>query len=264
MARYRLYLDESGDHTVLGVRPNDHDKRHLGLFGCALNLDYCHSAFCPALDVFKETHFGKDLDDPIILHLEAIHAKRERFKALLKKENWDAFWSDFYALANNCNFVCFAVLIDKISTRSKKYGPVSSHPYHVGLLTMLERYCGFMKFGKHQGDVMAESRGGKEDTLLKAAYESVYKAGTSYRPKEFFQDTLTSKEIKIKKKESNVAGLQLADMFALPARRRMLADVKRGAGPRFHIKELSDIAEKKYNARYLTGRTEGYGKIYIL
>lgn len=264
MARYRLYLDESGDHTVLGVRPSDHDKRHLGLFGCALDLDYCHSMFCPALDAFKEAHLGKDPDDPVILHLETIHAKRDCFKVLQKKERWDTFWSDFYVLSKNCHFVCFAVLIDKISTRSKHYGPVSTHPYHVGLLTMLERYCGFLKFGRHQGDVMAESRGGKEDTLLKAAYESVYKGGTLYRPKEFFQGSLTSKELKIKKKESNVAGLQLADMFALPARKRMLADVKRGTDPKFHFKELSDIAETKYNARYLTGRTEGYGKIYIL
>ena len=129
---------------------------------------------------------------------------------------------------------------------------------------MLERYCGFLKFGRHHGDVMAESRGGKEDTLLKAAYEAVYKGGTLYRSKEFFQDTLTTKEIKVKKKEANVAGLQLADMFALPARKRMLFDVKRGGAPKFHLKELSEIAELKYNARFLTGRTEGYGKIYIL
>jgi hypothetical protein len=229
-----------------------------------LNLDYCHSTFCPALENFKEVHFGRDLDDPVVLHLEDINAKDRQFKVLAKKDKWNAFWSDFYVLTKACRFVCFGVLIDKITTQSKNYGPVSTHPYHIALLAILERYCGFLKFGQHQGDVMAESRGGKEDMLLKAAYESVYKGGTRFRSHDFFQSVLTSKELKIKKKEANVAGLQLADMFALPSRQRMLADVNRGRVPMYHFKELSDIVESKYNARYLTGRKEGYGKIYIL
>ena len=114
MARYRLYLDESGDHAVRGVRPSDGDKRHLVLFGCALNLDYCHSAFLPALEAFKQSHFGNDLDDPVILHLEDVHGKSGQFKPLAAKDKCDEFWRDFYDLARHCNFVCFSVLIDKL------------------------------------------------------------------------------------------------------------------------------------------------------
>jgi hypothetical protein len=46
---------------------------------------------------------------------------------------------------------------------------------------------------------MAESRGGTEDGLLKAAYTAVWEGGTNFHNKEFFQSSLTSKEIKIKR-----------------------------------------------------------------
>ncbi len=104
MARYRLYLDESGDHAVRGVRPSDGDKRHLVLFGCALNLDYCHSAFLPALEAFKQSHFGNDLDDPVILHLFtgagfSIGAKDHSGRPIpsvseLKEELWQLLYPD--------------------------------------------------------------------------------------------------------------------------------------------------------------------------
>jgi hypothetical protein len=39
MSRYRLYLDESGDHTVQAMKASDYDKRHLCLSAARLILD---------------------------------------------------------------------------------------------------------------------------------------------------------------------------------------------------------------------------------
>lgn len=264
MGRYRLYLDESGDHAISHTQVKDWDKRHLCIFGCAFDLEYCHDKFCASLETLKRKHFGGDRDDCVILHLEGLRAKSGFFAPMAKKENADAFWNDFATTVQDAQFRAFAVLIDKISASKKRYGPIASHPYHVGLLTILERYCGFLRFYRHTGDVMAESRGGKEDGLLKAAYVSVYNGGTYFRPKDFFQSTLTSKELKIKKKETNVSGLQLADMFALPARRRLLFECKRAPRPNERLQFLGDLVEPKYNRRYGTDGVAGYGKVLIL
>lgn len=52
---------------------------------------------------------------------------------------------------------------------------------------------------------------------LKAAYQSIFQAGTLRHGEEFFQTRLTSKDVKLKPKEKNIAGLQLADLLAHPA-----------------------------------------------
>jgi hypothetical protein len=154
-------------------------------------------------------------------------------------------------------------VIDKLSTASKHFGPIASHPYHVGLLGLLERYCGWLKFGRWTGDVLAESRGGREDHQLKAAYISVCTGGTNYHKPEFFQTVLTSREIKIKPKSQNIAALQLADMLAYPAKRQILYEFGRAPKPTGFTAELAQAIERKYNRRYATDQVVGYGKILI-
>ena len=128
--------------------------------------------------------------------------------------------------------VIFAVVIDKLTTATRYYGPVSTHPYHIGLLAMMGRYCGWLKFSRTTGDVLAEARGGREDLLLKSAYLSIHSGGTSYRPSTFFEKTLTSKEMKVKPKTQNIAALQMADLLAHPIKRRILEEC--GIAPPSH------------------------------
>jgi len=128
---------------------------------------------------------------------------------------------------------------------------------------MLERYCGWVKFAQHTGDALAESRGGREDLLLKGAYQSVHSGGTSFRSSGFFQSTLTSKEIKIKPKTQNINALQLADLLAYPAKRQILDDFGLGPTPTGFTKQMAETLESKYNRRYANGQVRGYGKIVI-
>ena len=48
-----------------------------------------------------------------------------------------------------------------------------------------------------QGDVMAESRGGKEDMRLKSSFVRLWKDGTDYVSPDQFQKALTSKQLKV-------------------------------------------------------------------
>ena len=72
---------------------------------------------------------------------------------------------------------------------------------------------------------MIESRGGKEDMRLKESFRKLMDDGTSYLKSEELRQQITSKEIKVKNKSANVAGLQLADLLAHSVRRYGWAEI---------------------------------------
>lgn len=87
---------------------------------------------------------------------------------------------------------------------------------------MLERYCHFLKSNYGVGDVLIESRTKEVDRPLSEFYRKLYEHGTNFMNESFFQSLLTSTEIKISKKCDNIAGLQIADLMAVPLRNRIL------------------------------------------
>lgn len=112
--------------------------------------------------------------------------------------------------------------------------------------------------------MLAESRGGREDRQLKEAYRRVYNAGTFWRGPKFFQDALSSKEIKLKPKRNNIAGLQLADILAYPIKQNILLESKKIPDPGDVFgKRICKVIKTKYNKQLYSGQLEGYGKIFI-
>lgn len=95
---------------------------------------------------------------------------------------------------------------------------------------------------------MAESRGGKEDMRLKDSFIRLWESGTEYVAPEEFQKTLTSKQLKVKTKANNVAGLQLADLLAHPSRNEILQEQKLlGKEIAPFAKLVIDILKNKYD-----------------
>ena len=82
--------------------------------------------------------------------------------------------------------------------------------------------------------------------------------------KEQSQGTLTSKQLKVKPKSANIAGLQLADLLAHPMTRHVLLQNKRinkiegNYSPR-----IVAVAELKYNRQLYTGQVRGYGRVFL-
>ncbi|MFQ6116129.1 MAG: DUF3800 domain-containing protein [bacterium] len=154
-------------------------------------------------------------------------------------------------------------MIDK-KAHVERYGVAAFHPYHYSLSAMLERYCRFLKFYNAKGDVLVESRGGKEDHQIKMAYRTVYHSGTQFRAPDFFQKTLTSNEIKIKPKSSNIAGLQLSDLLAYPCKQEILLEQRRISKPEGMFgKEICRRIGGKYIHEVRSGRVYEYGKIFL-
>jgi len=261
--RQRLYIDESGDHTVAAVTPANWDKRYLCLFGCSLEFDYCGGEFQKSFEDLKRTHFSVEMDEQVILHREEICRKSGTFACLRDPKANRAFQEHLLRLVRGAKFRAFAVVIDKQASQNRHYGLADSNPYHISLAIMMERYCGWLNFTRQQGDVMAESRGGTEDKQLKAAYKSICTYGSRWREADFFTRSLTTCEIKVKPKAANVCGLQLSDQLAYGARRRILEEHGISKPLTGFEKELADLVEAKYNRHYYDGRVAGYGKMFI-
>ena len=112
---------------------------------------------------------------------------------------------------------------------------------------------------------MAESRG-KEDLALKKVRRAIWEDGTMHQTDPvFFQRRLTSKEIKIKPKSSNIPGLQIADLLAYPLREKLLYEKKIRSSN--FIGNFSEVVYKAVSSKFRkhpqTGRTAGYGEIFL-
>ncbi|HWQ52254.1 MAG TPA: DUF3800 domain-containing protein [Bryobacteraceae bacterium] len=258
--RYRLYLDESGDHSSSDAA--EVGKRYLGLIGVAF-ADESYREFTRLLDCFKRKHLQYDEDEPPILHREDIINRRGCFGVLNDASKKEVFNADLLRLISGAECRIIAVVIDKAEHGKASYRSLQ-HPYHYCLHAMLERYCGYLGLKHCSGDVMAEARGGKEDTALKSAYERVWDRGTRYLHADKARMTLTSKRLKVKPKWANVAGLQLADILAHPLTRDVLA--KNGRAPEAgdcFAAIVREIAEAKYNRHEFRGTAKGYGRILL-
>lgn len=261
MKRYRLYIDESGDHTY--YRLEDPAKRYLGLTGIFIETEYYRTTFQPEMGRFKQEHFPHNPDEPVILHREDIINRRGPFWRLRDPEKEQAFNEDLLQFIKEQDYCIITIVIDK-NAHIKRYGDAAYHPYHYCLTALLERYCGFLNFYNAQGDVLAESRGGTEDQQLKRAYQRLYREGTGFRDSKFFQRALTSFEIKLKPKSKNIAGLQLSDLLAHPSKQEILIEEQRIDDPGDNFgKQICQCFQAKYNQQVYEGRIWGYGKVFL-
>jgi hypothetical protein len=262
--RYRLYIDESGDHTFenLDLLP----RRYLGILGCFVDSDYYRQTFQLDFEQLKQKFFPHSPDEPLILHRREIIDKSGPFWRLRDTEVKENFNNDLLKFFSAADYKVVAVVIDKKS-HIDRYQAAAFHPYHYCIAALLERYCGFLNFYNACGDVLAEGRGGKEDLQLKEAYRRVYESGTTQRGPDFFQKCLTSKEIKIKPKSSNIAGLQLADLLAYPCKNEILFENERIADQDWktqkYTQKICESLVKKYNSHIFNGRVHGYGKVFL-
>jgi len=253
--RYRLYVDESGDHVYEHLADERH--RYLCLLGCWFRGD-SYERFHADLEAFEKQHVPRSPDEPVILHREDIVNHRGPFWRLRDQTARAAFDDGLVKLVADASFTLVAVVIDKAGLRAKY--PTPSHPYHLALGFMLQRYCGYLNHVSRRGDVMAESRGGREDRLLMDSHERVYGQGVWMTHAADFQRALTSRQLKVKPKTSNIAGLQLADILAHPVRDMVLAYYgRRGEEFAPFSSRILVAVKNKYNRQLYSGNAEGYG-----
>lgn len=260
-SRYRLYIDESGDHGFNLVHQREH--RYLALLGIWFEVGDSYNHFAQRLQALKDRVFSPRPDDPICLHRMDIVYRKGPFGILRNPELASTFDRGLLELVTTAEFVMTCVLIDKKEHGTKTYRRLF-HPYHYSLAVLLERYAGWLEMKNAEGDVMAESRGRTEDRQLREAFGRTYGSGTQFHSAGRFQRVLTSKKIKLKKKQHNIPGLQLADLLAHPVRREMIAQDQKRMNPKGDFgARLVEAARSKFNRHTSSGKVTGYGKVFL-
>lgn len=246
--KYRIYIDETGNPDLkASAKPN---HRFLSLTGIIMDLKYAGEVLHPAMEQLKSKYFEHHPDEPVVLHRKEMLGGSGPFVPLKDPGLRERFNADLLQLFSECEYTVVTVCIDK-QKHLETYHSWLYDPYHYCLEVLLERYIFFLEgAGNAVGDVMAESRGGKEDMRLKKVFTELWTNGNNYIGPKRFQERLSSKQLKIRPKTANVSGLQLADLIAHPSRTEILMehDQLETSVPLFGEK-IMEILKNKYYQR---------------
>jgi hypothetical protein len=254
--KQRLYIDEVGNSDLGASRNPNH--RYLSLTGVIIDLMHVDNVVHPHLEGLKRSYFQSHPDDPIVLHRKELVNKRPPFEALNDPLIEAAFNVELLDCLNTWNFTALTVIIDK-QQHAEQYSVWRYDPYHYCLKVLIERYVRWLKAQRLQGDVMAESRGGNEDRRLKASFERIYDEGSDWIKPDTIHACLTSRQLKVKPKANNIAGLQLADIIAHPSYKAALARRNNEAPPSNFGGQIAQLLETSKYYRSPSGQIIGWG-----
>lgn len=257
----RMYVDENGNYN-LREDLNKDGNRFLCLTGVVMRIQ-THDQLTQQLEILKQTYFGRA---DIVLHRREIISASAPFDSLSNPLVRDGFNQDLLTIMEQFRYGVISVVIDK-KTLVDRYGILRAQdPYALGLEYLMQRYQYWMQdysfhYGHTTGDILAEARGGKEDTTTKETYKLIYN-GLGYNGLKNADQFYSSKEIKLKKKKANIAGLQFVDLISHPARRYILShyglakDLKQTSFEQSVVDILVNSKFRRHN-----GNIEGAGAV---
>jgi hypothetical protein len=245
--KYRIYVDEVGNPDLESSDNPNH--RFLSLTGVIIRLDHVEVVVHPQMEALKAKHFGHHPDEPIVFHRKEMTNCLGAFRILKNAAARVSFDRELLGLLSAWEYTVISVCLDK-KKHKETYTTWRYDPYHYCLAVLLERFVFFLNINRARGDVMAESRGGKEDLRLKQAFARLCEKGTDYVDPAQFQRALTSRQLMVKSKANNISGLQLADLLAHPSRNEILLEhglLGRDLAP--FAQEVVRILQSKYYQR---------------
>ena len=196
-----IYVDESGDHSLTSI---DDGYPIFVLAFCIFDKESYSKNAVKKLKEFKFKHFGHDM---VILHENEIRRDKGFFRNLKSKEQKENFLGELTTIIEEEDFTIVATVIKKKDLYSQNHSP-----YDITLKYCMERAYKFLK-ERGQDDktthIVVEQRGRKEDTELELEFRRICDGNN-------FQSMQLPFEIIMANKQSNSAGLQLADLVARP------------------------------------------------
>ncbi|HEV2147104.1 MAG TPA: DUF3800 domain-containing protein [Longimicrobiaceae bacterium] len=220
--KYRVYIDETGNSDMKSSGNPNH--RYLSLTGVVLDLTHTAAVVHPQMEALKSSFFeAHHPDEPVIFHRKEIVNRKHPFECLEDEQVRGAFDAAVLECFRRWEYTLISVCLDK-QRYLEKYRQWRYDPYHYCLSVLLEHFVPFLEDEGAQADAMAESRGKNEDMRLKEEFTRIWMQGTENVSAERFQAVLSSRQLKVKPKAANVAGLQLADLVAHPCRNIILQE----------------------------------------
>jgi hypothetical protein len=201
---YVVYVDESGDHSLTSI---DADYPVFVLALCIFHKRHYSEKIIAAVEKFKFNYFGHD---SVVLHEHEIRKQKGAFVFLSQRKVREGFMASLSSIMEASNFVLIAGVVDK--QRLNKNEGASSNPYHIALGLCLEALSSFLteKGQQHlKTHVIFECRGRKEDAELELEFRRIGDLGR-------LSAAQAQLEIVFANKQTNLTGLQLADLVARP------------------------------------------------
>lgn len=261
---FRMYVDENGNYS-LRENINQDSNRHLCLTGIIMERP-THKLLAQQLGALKQKYFESDR---VVLHRREIISATPPFEALKDRVTRANYDQDMLHIIEKINYKVIAVVIDKQALVDRYTLQRARDPYALAVEYLMQRYQYFLqdyrrRSGiKAKGDIMAEARGGKEDGITKETYRRIYR-GEGYIGLKDAGEYYSSKEIKLRKKKENIAGLQFVDLISHTARRYILSqnhlahDLKKDS---FAQKVVDILVKDKFRRR--NNIIEGNGAVFF-
>ncbi len=235
--KYRMYVDEAGD-TVLRI-PLESHRQYLCLTGVIIEYDYVRSVIAPQMEALKAKYFEEHHpDEPVVFHRTSMMKEQGAFVIFSAENRRQQFNDELLGLLRNWDYNVISVCMDKHRC-FKDFAHRSYELYHLCLRTIMTNYAAFLRRLGQRGDVLIESRGTSDDIALREEYKRLY-------AEEELHHVLSSKQLIIKAKASNIAGLQIADLLVHESRTEILHENKRGGKPAPFAERILDVLQSKY------------------
>lgn len=213
-SRYIAFFDECGDHSLTKI---DKDFPLFLLCTVIVEREVYATQIIPTISAFKLRYFAHE---GINLHSREIRKADGPFNILQHQTVRQSFLADLSKVMAKLPFTLFITAIQK-NDYVKRYGLEARNPYDVALEYSFERILHFMEScGETQLPVIAEARGQQEDDALRASFHKLMTQGTYYNSAERFQKLICP--ISFRRKNDNIAGIQVADLCAHPTARHLL------------------------------------------
>jgi len=216
-----VYLDESGDHS-LELVDRDFPLFTLVLFICDQTI--YTDKILPEMCKLKMDFFGHEA---VIIHSRDIRKALGDFNFLLDSTKRQPFYDRINNLMSAFDYCLIASVIRKQVHKDKYMW--ASNPYDLALKFALERLLPLLEdAGQKRVDIVAESRGTREDNDLRLSFLNVINYGTEYNSADRFKAIQFN--LHFRSKSMNVVGTQMADQAEYPIARHVL-DPKKNNRP---------------------------------
>ncbi|MDE3057567.1 MAG: DUF3800 domain-containing protein [Bacteroidota bacterium] len=239
-----LFLDESGDHSLTKL---DEQYPMFVLAGIIMDASYHETVAIPRFEQLKEELFG---NRSIVFHTADITRNKNGFERVKEKEFRERFYSALNAVMLSLDYMVVAAAVRK-KEHLLQYGLAALDPYLLSLECLVERFAFELKMAGEQGIIIAECRNSILDNELELAFLNLKIQGTRYISAAEIKSCIT--QLATRKKEENIAGLQIADLVATPIGRYVL-----GKPP----KPDFEIVKQKFR-KSSEGKFEGYGLVVL-
>lgn len=238
-----LYLDESGDHSLRIIDPQ---YPVFVLAGVLVETEYGQKELEQAVSRFKDDLFGRS---DFVLRTADICRNRGVFEPLKNRVTRESFYEELNRLMRDLEYQVLACAIDK-PRHARRYGSYAFDPYMLSLEVLVERLC-YEVSAREGGQIIAEKRNHHLDKQLELAWQKTKESGTSFVSAQDVQEKI--RDLRLRSKQDNIAGLQLADLVASPIGRHVI-----GKKP----KEDFRIVESKLRRNW-KGDYKGFGLVVL-